>query len=280
MLPVSNTSARVQHDNVDDLSPPSDGSGSQTKLDMIPATFHDPVAEKTLAAVNAAAQKEKAQHAHQEQEAKAKANAELVTARTAEPSSLPEFLTPQSLVAYCDCRLTSLDSQMQQIFNQQQSNAAATNAISQVANDLNDLPAPDSSSPPQIKVTGAQANQIQNDYASAIAAAKAGKNNQLVGSLKKDLVTFLNNFRGTSSTKDTHLRFALKETWEVDASTITNLTQNLKTDGSDLNSDSQMSMINLQSLMSQQQTAVELSTNLLQTMSQTSENIASNMKAG
>jgi hypothetical protein len=40
-----------------------------------------------------------------------------------------------------------------------------------------------------------------------------------------------------------------------------------------------MQMINLQSMMSQQQTAVELSTNLLQTLSQTDQNIVSNLKA-
>jgi len=38
-------------------------------------------------------------------------------------------------------------------------------------------------------------------------------------------------------------------------------------------------MINLQSMMSQQQTAVELSTNLLESMSQTNQAIASNCKA-
>jgi hypothetical protein len=200
---------------------------------------------------------------------------------------LPEFLTPQSLVAYCDCRLTSLDSQMQQIFNQQQTNANTTNAINQVADDLDDLPGPSSGSKPTVTVTAVQAGKIQADYQAAIKAAEAGGEGsaQLVNSLKNDLLTFQNAcWPGVATaTNNTSLDFTCDghsgDTFDISSTTVTNLTQNLKTDGSDLNNDSQMTMINLQSLMSQQQTAVELSTNLLQTESQTAQNIAANMKA-
>jgi hypothetical protein len=208
------------------------------------------------------------------------------SAEQVQTTGLPQFLTPQSLVAYCDCRLSSLEAQMQQIFNQQQSNAATTNAISQVAGDLNDLPGPNSATPPTVTVNAGQAKQIQADYLSAIKAAKAGGagSAQLVGSLERDLRSFQNEFRSSSQSPVTKLDVALSfpkddsVTWSVSSDKLTDLSQNLKTDGSDLNNDSQMSMINLQSLMQQQQTAVELSTNLLQTMGQTSQNIAGNMK--
>jgi hypothetical protein len=212
-----------------------------------------------------------------------------VQADNVESAGLPEFLTPQSLVAYCDCRLTSLDSQMQQIFNQQQTNASATTAINQVASDLDDLPGPSSGSNPTIPITGVEAGKIQADYQAAIKAAATGGSGsaQLVSSLKQDLVTFQNacdpGIETAANHDDVNVDFTCDghsgDTYNVSSNTISGLTQNLKTDGSDLNNDSQMTMINLQSLMSQQQTAVELSTNLLQTESQTAQNIASNLKA-
>ena len=67
-------------------------------------------------------------------------------------------------------------------------------------------------------------------------------------------------------------------TYTIPASVVTNITQNLKTYTSSLNSDAEMQMINLQSLMSSRQTAVELSTNILQALSTTDESIVSNLK--
>jgi hypothetical protein len=202
---------------------------------------------------------------------------QLQAAETPATSGLPEYLTPQSLVAYCECRLTSLDSQMQSIFNQQQSNASLTQAIDQVASDLNDLPQP-AGSGTTITLTGADGAQIQSDYQAAIAEAKQQGQPQLAAQLQQDLCAFQSQATGDTIGPGTRVNFSKSFTLESD--NVSSLSQNLKTYGSNLNSDSQMSMINLQSLMSQQQTAVELSTNLLQTLSQTDQNIASNLKAG
>jgi hypothetical protein len=203
----------------------------------------------------------------------------------AQSCGLPEFLSPQSLVAYCDSRLSSLDSEMQQIFNQQQLTANTTTALSQVADDLNNLPqATGDSSSPTISVTAAQAAKIQSDYLAAINAAKAQgtSGSALAYQLEEDLRTFLQPFAGNPNALalGERVKFPQTGSWSDSASSITNLSQNLKTDGSDIDSDSQMGMINLQSLMSQQQTAVELSTNMIQTLSQTAQNIAANMKNG
>src|SRR5580658_7413012 len=185
-----------------------------------------------------ATEAEQAAAAEKEQEqAEAQTAAALQAAQQVQSTGLPEYLTPESLVAYCDCRLTSLDSQMQQIFNQQQSNANTTNAISQVADDLNDLPGPSSGSNPTVTVTAAEATKTISDYWAAIDAAgpKGSSNPQLVAALRHDLTTFENQFRGglTALTSPARrITFASGATFQVPSSAITNLSQNLKTDGS------------------------------------------------
>jgi|HubBroStandDraft_2_1064218.scaffolds.fasta_scaffold96279_2 hypothetical protein len=199
---------------------------------------------------------------------------------TAEP---PTFLTPESLVTYCDTRVSSLDLQMQEIFNQQQANANTETALSNLASELNDLPQPSSSSGsnPTIQVTVEQFQNLEAAYGAAIQAA--GPSTTLGQQLFADENTLAKAYGQTSPNGPSVSLFATKsnenDTYSISESTITNLSQNLKTYSSNLDSDSQMQMINLQSMMSQQQTAVELSTNLLQTSSQTTLSIASNCKA-
>jgi hypothetical protein len=192
---------------------------------------------------------------------------------------LPTYLTPNSLVAYCDSRLSSLDSQIQSIFNQQQESAATQTALSNLASELNDLPQPSSSSGsnPTIQVTVEQFDNLEGAYNAAITAA--GPTTALGQQLSTDLSTLAQGYNAGGGTVSQFATASNANTaYPIDESTITNLSQNIKTYASDLNSDSQMQMINLQSLTSQQQTEVELSTNLLQTLNQTDLNTISNLK--
>ena len=194
---------------------------------------------------------------------------------------LPTYLTPEALVSYCDTRLSSLDAQMQTIINQQLQSADTETALSNLASQLNDLPQPSSSSGsnPTIAVTVEQFNNVEGAYTAAIAAA--GPTTALGQQLSADLDTLANGY--VDSNGNTVSVFATpadaNQTYSMSENIVTNLSQNVKTYASDLSSDSQMQMINIQSLMSQQQTAVELSTNLLQTLSQTAQSIVSNLKA-
>jgi hypothetical protein len=196
-------------------------------------------------------------------------------------AELPTYLTPDALITYCDTRLSSLDAQMQTIFNQQEQSAATETALSNLASELNDLPQPSSSSGsnPTIAVTVGQFNNLEGAYNAAIAAA--GPTTALGQELSADLGTLAKGY--VDSNGNAVSVFATpadaNQTYSISESIVTNLSQNVKTYASDLSSDSQMQMINLQSMMSQQQTAVELSTNLLQTLSQTDQNIVSNLKA-
>ncbi len=191
-------------------------------------------------------------------------------------------LSSASLVAYCDSRLSSLDTQMQQIFTQQQTSAATTQNLDNIATLLNDLPqaSGSSSTNPTIHISDAQLRQIYAAYDTAIddlsstngTAAQmwsVGEKTALGTQLYTDVNALRLDLSGSPSTG-----------WTLHESTITNLSQNLKQYTSNLSSNSQMQMINLQSLMSDEQTAVELSTNMMQTLSSTAQSISANFKDG
>jgi hypothetical protein len=210
--------------------------------------------------------------------------AELQEAQTPENAGLPETMSAEALVAYCESRLDSLDSQMQSIFNNQQTNAAATSAIDNVASDLNDLPPPatgDSSTDPSITITAAQASQIQGAYEQAITAADSSGPTALGQQLQNDLETFQSQVTGKAVTSAGTFDFGTSttKTYSVESQAVSQLSSSLKTYASNLNSDAQDQMIQLQSFIQDQQTVIEMSTNFLQSLGQEGQNIAANFKA-
>ena len=177
------------------------------------------------------------------------------------PASVPtcSSLSPDALMAYCEARLQSLDNQMNGIFESQQKNAQVTTDVNAIASALDDLPAPNSSSSSTTNISAADITQIQAAYHTAI--QDAGSTSQLGELLNKDLSAF--NVGANSG--------------QISTDTVSQLTQNLKNDAANLNSDSEMTMINLQSLMSQRQTAVQLTTNLVQSLGDQQNSIAKNI---
>jgi hypothetical protein len=179
------------------------------------------------------------------------------------PASVPDCTTvsPDSLMAYCQARLDSLDSQMDGIFQQQEKNGTMTKDVNQVASLMNDLPGPTSGSSPTIDASSS-ASQIDTAYQQAIQDA-GGNGTQLGAELQKDQNSFDSAVKSGNGS--------------IPSTTANQLTQNLKNYASDLNSDSEMSMVNLQSLMSQRETAVQLTTNLTQSLSQQTSDITKNV---
>ena len=172
---------------------------------------------------------------------------------------MPLSLSPDALMAYCQSRLNSLDTQMSTIFQSQETNSATTSSLNAIDNAYDQLPAPNSKTPPMVAVTSDQATTINEAYKQAI--SQAGQNSQLGESLTKDQTAFNSNLKNG----------------EISSDNISSYTQNLKNDTSTLNSDSEMTMINLQSLMSQRETAVQLTTNLLQSLDNQDSDIAKNI---
>jgi hypothetical protein len=178
------------------------------------------------------------------------------------PPSVPNYtnLSPDSLMAYCESRLNSLDTQMTGIFASQQKNATTTQDLNALASSLNDLPAVNPApTPPTTTVSGPDYQAIVNQYNTAI--DDAGKGTTLGNELGEDLKSFQ---AGVSK-------------GAIPSDTVASLSQNLKNDTSSLNSDSEMTMINLQSLMTQRQTAVQLTTNLVQSLGEQTGDIAKNV---
>jgi hypothetical protein len=209
----------------------------------------------------------------------------------------PAGMSPESLMAYCSTRLSSLDTQMQQIFNQQTQSAATINDLNNISGLLNDLPAASTGTPPTITMSKAQYEQLVAAYSNAVSdlsptdgTASAMYGNGAATPLGKELVTDSTSFTSSATADPLSLGGSsgstglsgfganASGTYTIPASVVTNITQNLKTYTSSLNSDAEMQMINLQSLMSSRQTAVELSTNILQALSTTDESIVSNLK--
>jgi hypothetical protein len=182
-------------------------------------------------------------------------------AAEAAPSSVAATLglSPDSLMAYCQSRLNSLDDQMSGIFNTQTQNAQETKDVNAIAAALDDLPGPSSGSS-NIPVGSTDQANITSAYNVAIADASQ-TNKPLAAQLENDLAAFNTDAKGGSMNPDT----------------ITQLSQNCKNYAGTLNSDSELTMINLQSLMSQRQTAVQLTTNLVQSLGEQTSDIAKNV---
>jgi len=180
----------------------------------------------------------------------------------AAPASIPSGLnlSPEALMAYCQSRLNSLDSQMNGIFSSQETNEKVTNDVNQVASAFGQLPGADGGSPSMIAVSPANHSAIDLAYTQAIADA-GGPKTQLGSELAGQMNSFDNGIQNGS----------------IRADVVSDHTENLKNYASSLNSNSELSMINLQSLMSQRQTAVQLTTNLVQSLGDQSNAIAKNV---
>lgn len=160
----------------------------------------------------------------------------------------PAFLTPEALLGYCQSRLRDLDRGIQERF-------AAEQKTIRVQQGLNAL-----------KTT------IQR------AAAESG----LSPDEKAAIQTQIDDLKATTDDPD-----LLKRLDAIGALCTDTLTPQQATDGpikaiddlgKDLGSGRELSMIELQSVVSQRQTALQLTTNLMNTMNQSSQSIVQNIK--
>jgi hypothetical protein len=187
------------------------------------------------------------------------------------------FVSPASLMAYCQTQLNTYNTQMDTIFQQQQSTDQFAADVNAAISTFNQYSAginvkggtsldgePGTPGDPNAPPTGTfgqlvtQLQQLQNE-ASACGMPTAA---QTIGNAITSLTT--NGNGGTDNS--------------CSSGDIANILQDLQGATSDTTSSSQMQMITLNSLMSQEQTAVQLTTNMMQTFSQMNESITANMK--
>jgi hypothetical protein len=188
------------------------------------------------------------------------------------------FLTPDVLFAYCKSRLTSIDSQVESAFGSQQLRNSETSAIQKA-----------------LQALQGNSGGVTNDATSCTAMEKSL--HDLITQLKatdpgcpelakltqtyNDLV-----YSGTGPTSD--LPYVDESLYPpkhagppgdktIDSTEMQTFISSLQSCASDLNSSSELQMIQLQSLMSQRQTAIQLTSNLVQSLGDQAQKIAENV---
>lgn len=152
-------------------------------------------------------------------------------------------LTPDSLMAYCAARLRDLDGQVRDRFETQRSNQDASQAINGLLQDVS-----------KFSARGADPAEMSGLFAKyAALVERFGASSPVGAALQRALDAAQNRF--TASGAGSGLRVTPEQ--------IAEGIDDLKRVQSDLNANSELNMIELQSLVSQRQMAVQLCTNLL-----------------
>ncbi len=201
-------------------------------------------------------------------------------------SATPSFgyLTPDALMTYCQSRLQGIDNQVETAFAQQQAANATQQVLANLESDsalavpsqaLNLATTNNNAFPPTYSDPGAvgQLKGAYDDMAQSLkqldpgdpAYAPLTKAMQQLGSYNTSTnpPTFVANVNlGTTMSTDA---------WN---SLVTNGVSDIS---KDLSSNSELSMINLQSLMSQRQEAIQVCTNLVQSMGDSTSQVTANV---
>lgn len=161
-------------------------------------------------------------------------------------------LTPETLIAYCASKMRGIDTQIQQCFAKQQ----ARNAKSQVLSDL------------QSKLSNYKTG-FQNDpkARAEIEAALANAKTALVDdpSLAEQIDKLNTAFEATMNDD-----WASSTEMEGYMSSVQSIQQGINQEG-------ELEMLQMQSMMSQRQQAVQLCTNMIQGLGQTAQAVAANI---
>jgi hypothetical protein len=226
------------------------------------------------------------------------ANVTLVGATTG--ASPFQYLTPDALMSYCETRLQGIDTQVQAAFAQQEAgnndSTALSNLQAQLTVPSGDL-ALDTQSGYQAAYDASQqmiatANTLQDPQSKQALLDAAAK-------IQTQLTTAYNNMTGESAfappfTSDQDIQnFFNNKYVDSNGNPITNqhgtsltittsayqtgVTDAVKNIQSDLNTNTQLAMINLQSLMSQREEAVQVCTNLVQSMGDSTNQVTANV---
>jgi hypothetical protein len=193
-------------------------------------------------------------------------------------------LSPDALMAYCQARLDSIDGQFNQLVaDQSKRNGEATNLQQVIATFQKYAGGVDKNDSDK---TG-KCLDMETALSNYIAQIKATDPNfPDLGKLEQTFNELL--YTGTGPQTDPPLDYIDEGTYPYDSKApgpdsalssdeAQGFLQSLQGVGSDLNSGAELQMIQIQSLMSQRQTAVELTTNLVQSLGGQSEKIAENI---
>lgn len=197
----------------------------------------------------------------------------------------PGYLTPDALMSYCASRLRGIDDQIHSSMTRQQNANADSSTLSTLAEKLR---------PPGGNVEVGKNNDVFNNYGQALidaanSASDPSLKAKLLGQAKKFVDCHEEAPQGSGKYVSDGVKVDGNGTVTIDGTAHktgdTLNPEQLKTMTSefvsnvqkDLNSDTELSMINLQSLMSQRQSSVQLITNMVQSLGDQLNKIASNI---
>jgi hypothetical protein len=205
------------------------------------------------------------------------------------PMQFESSLTPDALMVYLSTRLTGLDDQINAIFNTQQAQEKVQSALRKMQAAIANL---DDHSDPNTLLT---MPDLQDNGTGAATTTTAGTppdpnapNTPAVAGTsqnEKDVNSAIAELRQVDPALADTINNKLNEKgfvmWVQDgkyfSNEVTATNEYLKGLSKDVEADSQMNMIRLQSLMSSRQTAIQLATNLISALGESSKAIASNI---
>jgi hypothetical protein len=198
-----------------------------------------------------------------------------------------EDLSPDALMSYCQARLDSIDGQVKSSFDAQQRNASATNKIDQMIASLKLYDGSDQTDPSVCKQLETQFQGLikslkETDPGCPVLPSLTQAYNSMVWSgdggstfthsTNPDDPDFIDNGKYPPMNQNTP-----QGDNKIGTQELQGYVQTLTDAASDLNSNTELGMVQLQSLMSQRQTAVTLTTNLVQSLGDQENKIADNI---
>lgn len=175
-------------------------------------------------------------------------------------TKLGDTVTPESLMAYCEVRLRGLDTQVQSAYAKQMGANKASGALSTLQQKLNACSGKGIGMSKQDSGGDkATCKDVTDAYDAAIKELPEGKE-------KEALILAKGNF------------VADADNGSVDPADITRYADTVGSIQKDFNGISELNMINLQSLMSQRQMAVQLCTNMMNVLNDTLKAPINNIK--
>ena len=178
------------------------------------------------------------------------------------------YLTPDALMTYCATRLRGLDTQVQAAFAQQKQANADSSVLSAVERQIQ-LPDGDIANAGDTNVDPNKLGGLcPKDFNEAAVQALRDAANKVNDPQTKQA---LNAAADELQAKiDNNLPISVDDFKRLTTDAVSKIQQ-------DLNSGTELSMINLQSLMSQRQSAIQMCTNLIQSLGDQMNKIAQNI---
>ena len=206
------------------------------------------------------------------------------------------FITPDSLMAYCESRMSSLDAQMKTSFVQQQKTNNDSQALTWLQSALANCtqggiaqggPGNNHAGSDLVRAFEVTINKVGRDteLGKKLVAQQSALIDEVGGNLRDayrdnsiwtdpQVSTSQQPVNGTSPTMPRDDGSNVKP---VSGERIQAYAATLKNEQSDLTGGAELNMINLQAIMSQRQTAIQLTTNLVQALGDSSNKIAANI---